>query len=112
MNGRNSGIMKKEFLYKTPFIPFLTDLMRAETLFRDYNQPFQGKTPISSISFNFYLQSYLFCFIFEKDARQSTVTLKGSTFVVNTSGLFLEDTFDDVRNQIIDQLNRLKISDK
>ena len=35
LQGRSKGITKAEFLSKTSHIPFLTDLIRVETLYRD-----------------------------------------------------------------------------
>ena len=35
LQGRSKGISKKEFLLKTEQIPFLQDLIRVETLYRD-----------------------------------------------------------------------------
>ena len=80
--------------------------MRAETFFRDHDKTPVAKKEISLIAFNFYLKSSLFTFICDKNHRSAdpAVFKDGSSYIMTVGPIFAEDTFNDVRQKILDTL--------
>lgn len=101
--------MQQEFMTGMRRLPFLTDFMRAEACFRDYEQP-SRKTEISTVQFKFFTKQILFLVNFKKQRSQNQHDQiqwneQQNYFTIETGAIHLEDTFADVRQRITNILN-------
>lgn len=107
LSGRSKGISKAEFIEKTVQIPFLHDLLRVETLYRDrlqstlHKKKKLSKELVILLNFDSGDAHHLLIFRFQARVMHNVEgemqKLDGNTFRVLMTEAFEEDCISDIR---------------